>query len=333
MVMKKIPKEKLLWMYKTMVKIRKFEEETGELFFGGEIPGFVHLYIGQEAIATGCMAALEPGDYITSNHRGHGHLIAKGGDVKRMIAEIMGKATGYCKGKGGSMHIANFSLGILGAFGIVGGGVGIGVGAALSSKLKGEGRISVVFGGDGAFVQGIFHEGMNLAAVWNLPVIFLIEDNGYSEGTVSWPKPGDPRKTRNIKNLRDIGRAYGIPGVTIDGNDPIAVYDAVKEAAHRARSEGPPSIVHCLTCRQRGHYVGDPQSYRSAKDIDDCAKRDPIPRFRKRLVENGVTKEEELTKIDEKIKDEIEEAITFARESPDPDPKEAYVDVSDGVEV
>ena len=333
MVMKKIPKEKLLWMYKTMVTIRKFEEETGELFFGGEIPGFVHLYIGQEAIATGCMAALEPRDYITSNHRGHGHLIAKGGDAKRMIAEIMGKATGYCKGKGGSMHIANFSLGILGAFGIVGGGVGIGVGAALASKLKGEGRISVVFGGDGAFVQGIFHEGMNLAAVWNLPVIFLIEDNGYSEGTVSWPKPGDPRKTRNIKNLRDIGRAYGITGVTIDGNDPIAVYEAVKEAAHRARSEGTPSIVHCLTCRQRGHYVGDPQSYRSAEDIDDCAKRDPIPRFRKKLVENGVTKEEELTKIDEEITSEIEEAIRFARESPDPDPKDAYIDVSDGVEV
>jgi pyruvate dehydrogenase E1 component alpha subunit len=279
------------------------------------------------------MAALEPRDYITSNHRGHGHLIAKGGDVKRMIAEIMGKATGYCKGKGGSMHIANFSLGILGAFGIVGGGVGIGVGAALASKLKGEGRTSVVFGGDGAFVQGIFHEGMNLAAVWNLPVIFLIEDNGYSEGTVSWPKPGDPRKTRNIKNLRDIGRAYGITGVTIDGNDPIAVYEAVKEAAHRARSEGTPSIVHCLTCRQRGHYVGDPQSYRSAEDIDDCAKRDPIPRFRKKLVENGVTKEEELTKIDEEITSEIEEAIRFARESPDPDPEDAYIDVSDGVEV
>ena len=316
-----------------MVKIRKFEEETGELFFGGELPGFAHLYIGQEAVATGCMAALEPGDYITSNHRGHGHLIAKGGEVKKMLAEIMGKASGYCKGKGGSMHIASFSLGILGAFGIVGGGVGIGVGAALASKLKGEGRISVIFGGDGAFVQGIFHEGMNLAAVWNLPVIFLIEDNGFSEGTVSWPKPGDPRKTRNIENLGDIGHAYGIPGVTIDGNDPIAVYEAVREAARRARAEGIPSIVHCLTCRLRGHYVGDPQLYRSAEDIDDCAKRDPIPRFRKRLVEDGVAKEQELTRIDEEITIEIEEAVRFARESPDPDLKEAYSDVSDGVEV
>ena len=331
--MKKNSKEKFLWMYRTMVRIRKFEEETGELFFGGELPGFAHLYIGQEAIATGCMAALEPGDYITSNHRGHGHLIAKGGDVKKMLAEIMGKATGYCKGKGGSMHIADFSLGILGTFGIVGGGVGIGVGAALASKLKGEGRISVIFGGDGAFVQGIFHEGMNLAAVWNLPVIFLIEDNGFSEGTVSWPKPGDPRKTRNIKNLGDIGRAYGIGGVTVNGNDPIAVYEAVGEAAHRARSEGIPSIVHCLTCRQKGHYVGDPQLYRSEEDIDDCAKRDPIPRFRKKLVENGIAKEQELTKIDEEITKEIEEAVKFARESPDQDPKEAYTDMSDGVEV
>jgi len=333
MVMKEIPKEKLLWMYRTMVKIRKFEEKIEELFFGAELPGFVHLYIGQEAIATGCMATLEPRDYITSNHRGHGHLIAKGGDVKKMIAEIMGKVTGYCKGKGGSMHIADFSLGILGAFGIVGGGVGMGVGAALASKLKGERRISVIFGGDGAFVQGIFHEGMNLAAVWKLPVIFLIEDNGFSEGTVSWPKPGDPRKTRNIENLGDIGLAYGISGVTIDGNDPIAVYEAVKEAAHRARSEGTPSIVHCLTCRQRGHYVGDPQLYRSEEDIEDCVRRDPIPRFRKELVENGITKEQELAKIDEEITKEIEEAVKFARESPNPEPKEAYTDVSDGVEV
>jgi len=333
MVMKKIPKEKLLWMYRTMVKIRKFEEKTEELFFGGDLPGFVHLYIGQEAIATGCMAALEPEDYITSNHRGHGHLIAKGGDVKKMIAENMGKLIGYCKGKGGSMHIADFSLGILGAFGVVGGGVGMGVGAALASKLKGEGRISVIFGGDGAFAQGIFHEGMNLAAVWKLPVIFLIEDNGFSEGTTSWPKPEDPRKTRNIKNLGDIGLTYGIPGVTIDGNDPIAVYEAVREAAHRARSESTPAIVHCLTCRQRGHYVGDPQLYRSEEDVEECAKRDPIPRFRKKLVEDGITTEQELTQIDEEIAKEIEEAVKFARESPDPDPKEAYTDLPDGVEV
>ncbi len=322
-----IPKEKLLWMYKTMLRIRRYEEKTAELFAAGELPGFIHLYIGEEAIAAGIMAALRPEDKITSTHRGHGHMIAKGGSMAKMMAENMGKVTGICKGKGGSMHIADFSIGELGANGIIGAGWPLGTGAALASKLLGLGYVVVCIAGDGAAEQGTFHEAVNLASIWKLPVVYFIEDNEYGMGMPSWPKPGDPRKSKNIKNLGDRGIAYGIPGVTIDGNDPIAVYEAVKAAVERARIEGIPSIIHALTCRQRGHFEGDPQLYRPKEDVEACKKRDPIPRFRKLLIEKGIATEEELKKIEEEVEKEVAEAIEFGRKSPFPDPKEAYTDI------
>lgn len=310
-------------MYKTMVRIRRYEEKTAEMFAAGELPGFIHLYIGEEAIAAGVMANLRDDDYITSTHRGHGHMIAKGGSTKAMMAENMGKVTGQCKGRGGSMHIADFSVGELGANGIIGAGFPLGTGAALAIKLKGTDQVCVAIAGDGAANQGTFHESANLSSIWKLPIVFVIEDNMFGMGMPSWPLPGDPRKSKNIKNLGDRGVAYGIPGVTIDGNDPIAVYETVGEAVKRAREEKVPSMIHCLTCRHKGHFEGDPSLYRSKEDVEECIKRDPIPRYRKELIKRGVLTEAEAKKIEDDAVKELEEAAKFARDSPYPKPETA----------
>jgi len=311
-------------MYRTMVRIRRYEEKTAELFAAGELPGFIHLYVGQEAMAAGVMAALRPTDHITSTHRGHGHCIAKGVEMKYMMAENMGKETGCCKGRGGSMHIADFTKGMLGANGIIGAGFPLGIGAALASKIRGIDEVTVVMAGDGAAEQGTSHEAINLASIWKLPVVFVIEDNMYGMGMPSWPVPGDPRKSKNIRNLGDRGGAYGIPGVTIDGNDPIAVYETVREAVKRAREEGIPSIIHLLGCRQRGHFEGDAEYYRSKEISEECKKRDPIPRFKKVLRDRGILTEEEARKIDEEVGKEVEEAVEFGRKSPYPKPETAF---------
>jgi pyruvate dehydrogenase E1 component alpha subunit len=315
-----IAKEKLINMYRVMVRIREFEERTKKEFAAGKIPGFVHLYAGEEAVATGACANLRPDDYITSTHRGHGHLIAKGGKTDRMMAELYGKKTGYNKGKGGSMHIADMEIGILGANGIVGAGIPIAAGAALSAKMRGTDQVVIGFLGDGATNTTRFHEGVNLAAIWNLPVVYIIENNMYAEST----RIAD---TCKLANLSDRAKAYGIPGKTVDGNDVLAVYEAVGEAVATARKGRGPTLVECKTWRHHGHFEGDPQTYKTKQEIEHWMKKDPIPRFRKQLIEMGVLTEEDADKISQEMKEEIEKAVKFAEESPLPAPEEALEDV------
>ncbi|MFC1931091.1 thiamine pyrophosphate-dependent dehydrogenase E1 component subunit alpha [Chloroflexota bacterium] len=314
-----IEKAKLTDMYRTMVRIRTFEERVRKEFAAGNMPGFVHLYSGEEAVATGACANLKPDDYITSTHRGHGHLIAKGGKTDKMMAELYGKKTGYCKGKGGSMHIADIDIGILGANGIVGAGITIAGGAALAIKMKGAGKVVLCFFGDGASNTTRFHEGINLGACWNLPVVYVIENNLYAEST----RITDVCK---LTNLSDKANAYGIPGVTVDGNDVLAVYEVVGEAVKRARTGGGPTIVECKTYRIHGHEEGDEQTYKIKKEIEWWAKRDPIPIFRSKLIEMGILTKKDTDKIDLEIGEEIDKAVKFAEESPLPNPEETLED-------
>ena len=315
-----IEKEKLIDMYRVMVRIRTFENRVYKEFAAGNIPGFVHLYAGEEAIATGACANLRLDDYITSTHRGHGHVIAKGGKTDRMMAELYGKKTGYNKGKGGSMHIADVESGILGADAIVAAGIPIAGGAALSAKMRGTNQAAICFLGDGATNTTRFHEGVNLASIWKLPIVYVIENNMYAESTpISY--------AANIPNIADRAVAYGIPGKTIDGNDVLAVYEVVGEAVARARRGEGPTLVECKTCRHYGHYEGDTQTYRTKEEFNECHKRDPIPRFRKKLVEMGALTDKEADKIHQEVEAEIDEAVKFAEESPFPAPEETLEDV------
>jgi TPP-dependent pyruvate/acetoin dehydrogenase alpha subunit len=315
-----IDSEKLKDMYRTMVRIRFFEERVVKEFAAGKIPGFVHVYSGEEATAVGACANLKPEDFITSTHRGHGHLIAKGGKTDRMMAELYAKKTGYNKGKGGSMHIADVEIGILGANGIVGGGIPIAGGAALSAQTRGTDQVAICFLGDGASNSTRFHEGVNMASCWKLPVVYVIENNQYAESTCV-------ADACNLANIADRAGAYGIPGVTVDGNDVLAVYEAVGEAVARARKGEGPTLVECKTYRHHGHYQGDTMTYRSAEEVAEWKKRDPITRFRKKLVEMGNLTEQGADEIEQEMRKEIEEAVKFAEESPFPAPEEALEDV------
>ncbi|MGI6583546.1 MAG: thiamine pyrophosphate-dependent dehydrogenase E1 component subunit alpha [bacterium] len=313
-------KEKLVWMYRKMVEIRIFESRVAELFAAGKIPGFVHLYIGEEAVAVGACANLKDTDFITSTHRGHGHCIAKGGRLDLMMAELFGKETGYCKGKGGSMHIADVEIGILGANGIVGGGLGIAPGAGLSAKMRGTDQVTICFFGDGASNQTTFHEGINLASAWKLPVIFVCENNQYGISL-------HQSRHQNITDIADRATAYGIPGVVVDGNDVMAVYEAVGEAVKRARAGEGPSLVECKTYRWRGHFEGDPQMYRPQEEIEEWKAKDPIPRFEALLAEMGVMTAEEAEAIRKEVAAEVEAAVEFAEKSPEPAPEAALEDL------
>ena len=321
-----IEKEKLIEMYARMLTIRHFEGKLKELVFGGEVPGFVHAYAGEEAVAVGTCFALLDDDYITSTHRGHGHLIAKGADLKRMMAEIFGKSTGYNKGKGGSMHIADFGIGILGANGIVGAGLPIATGAGLAAKLRGSGQVATCFFGDGASNQGTFHESINLAAAWKLPVIYLCENNMYGEFTPA-------AEVVSVEDVSDRAAGYNIPGVTVDGQDVLAVYEVVQEAVKRARKGDGPSLVECKTYRYEGHVIGEEafigeRGYRPAEEVEEWkSKRDPIVLFRKKLVKQGVLTEEQASQIEEEVIARLDEAVAYARESPMPAPEEALEDV------
>jgi 2-oxoisovalerate dehydrogenase E1 component len=313
-------REKLLDMYRLMQLARRFDESVIELYASGQIPGFMHLYVGEEAVAVGACAALEQGDTITSTHRGHGHCIAKGGDPRLMMAELFARANGYCRGKGGSMHIANLSLGILGANGIVGGGFPIANGAALSSQMRATGRVVACFFGDGASNEGTFHEAANLAAVWKLPVLFVCENNGYAQTTPQ-------REHQAIADIAVRAAAYGMPGFIVDGMDVLAVHGAVAAAAAEARAGKGPSLVECKTYRYRGHWEGDPQPYRTAAEIAQWKKRDCLSSFGQRLVmENGV-REDELSQVREQVERQMAEAIAFARSSPPPKPETVLTDV------
>lgn len=314
-----IAKEKLILMLKTMVRIRTFEEMVSKEFKAGNIPGFVHLYIGEEAVAAGACANLRTDDYITSTHRGHGHLIAKGGKTDLMMAEIYGRKTGYCRGKGGSMHIADMDIGILGANGIVGAGIPIANGAALSAQMRATDQVALCFFGDGATNTSRFHEGLNMASNWKLPVVYTIENNQYGMFT----------RTSQVMNVDIASRAaaYGIPGVSVDGNDVLAVYEAVGKAVARARRGEGPSLVECQTSRWHGHTEGDAQPYRTKEDIAEWMQKDPIIKLEKHLIETGVLTQEETDKIRAEMLEEMDQAVRFAEESPFAAPEETLEDV------
>jgi pyruvate dehydrogenase E1 component alpha subunit len=306
-------------LYRTMVRIRRFEEKLIDLKARGAIPGVLHLYIGEEATATGVCAALRTDDFITSTHRGHGHCIAKGGDLSKMIAELFGRSTGYCCGKGGSMHIADASIGILGANGIVGAGIPIAGGAGLSIRLRGTDQVVACFFGDGGANQGTFHESLNLAALWKLPVIFVCENNRYAISVAQ-------SRSTSVEDVFVRKEAYGMHGRMVDGNDVMAVHEATLEAAERARNGEGPSLLECKTYRWRGHYEGEAdrgRTYRSAEEIADWKSKCPIERFRKWLLEEALLAESDFDKIEDDIREEIEKAIRFAEDSPFPDPEEA----------
>ena len=315
-----IAKEKLIEMYRTMVQIRRFEERVAREFAEGNIPGSVHSYIGEEAVATGAIAQLRKDDYIMSTHRGHGHLIAKGGQTDRMMAELFAKKTGYCQGKGGSMHIADMDIGMLGAAGIVGSGIPISTGAGLSAKLRGTDQITICFFGDGAANIGRFHEGINLAAVWCLPVIFICENNLWAVSVPTSCSLATP-------NIADRAVGYGIPGVVVDGMDVIAVYEAAGEAVARARSDKGPTLIEAKTYRFRGHFEGDAGTYRPKEEIEEWLKRDPVKLYKEKLLEMKVLTEKETEEIDKEMLAEMDKAVKFAQESPFPKPEEALENV------
>jgi len=313
-----LDKEKILKMYQDMLKIRYFENKITDLYSKGLMPGLAHLYIGEEAIAVGVCANLTERDFAVSTHRGHGHLIAQRADLKKMMAEVLGKETGYCKGKGGSMHIMDVSKGILGADGIVGAGIPIATGSGYSAKVRGTDQVTISFFGDAASNQGTFHESLNMAAAWKLPVVYVCENNLYGISV-------DIRKVTNTKDIATRALAYNIPGVVVDGNDVLEVYRVTKEAIKRARQGEGPSLIECKTYRWKGHHVGDPgRLYRLEKETKEWKERCPIKTFRERLTKEKISSEEELSLIEEDTKKIIKEAVDFAIQSPYPDKNEVY---------
>ena len=308
-------------LYAMMLRIRRFEEAVNQLYMKAMMPGLSHLYLGEEAIATGACAAIEPNDMITSTHRGHGHLVARDADVNRMMAEIMGKRDGYCKGKGGSMHIASVEKGMLGANGIVGGGIPIATGAAYAALYKKTGQVVLSFFGDGASNEGVFHESVNMAAAWKLPVVFVLENNLY----------GISARISRVSNTEDLAvraKAYAIPGVTADGQDVLAVYEAVREAVEYARSGNGPTIVECKTYRFKGHVVGDNvEKYLDQEEIRAWKQRDALKLFRAYMLENGILSEGEADAVELAETKRIEAAVEFGRKSPLPDASEALDDL------
>jgi pyruvate dehydrogenase E1 component alpha subunit len=304
--------ERLRGMLRAMLMIREFDQRALALYREGVMRGTTHPYIGMEAVAVGACAALRPADRITSTHRGHGHCLAKGGDPRLMMAELLGKATGYCKGKGGSMHIADVDAGILGANGIVGGGIGLAAGAALASQLAGRDDVCLCFFGDGALNQGVLHESANLAAIWKLPVVFVCENNQYAMSARA-------DRFTSVADPAVRASAYGFPGVTCDGMDVLAVYQTVSDAVARARSGGGPSLVVCVTYRFFGHHVGDPLNYRDTAEVDAWRQRDPIERFARTLAGRGVLTAAEAERERAEVAKAIDEAVAFAKSSPEPD--------------
>ncbi len=309
-------------MHRRMVRIRLFEETAGKLMEDGKIPGALHLYVGQEAVAGGVMVHLSDQDWITSTHRGHGHLIAKGGAFDRMFAELYGKATGYCKGKGGSMHISNMELGMLGANGIVGGGPPIAVGAAFSNRFRKTGNVACSFFGDGASNEGAFHEAANMAGLYQLPVVFVCENNGFGEYTPQ-------ARHQAVVDVADRAAGYGMPGVVVDGMDAVAVYEAAGEAIDRARSGDGPTLVECKTYRFYDHVGvrGMGLSYRSDEEVARWKQRDPITLLERRLAEQKVLSAEQASAVHEEVAREIKEAVAFAESSPSPEPGALLQDV------
>jgi pyruvate dehydrogenase E1 component alpha subunit len=312
--------EELLGILASMVRIRRVEERLSDLFTQGKIPGFIHVSIGQEAVPAGVCSCLERDDAVLTTHRGHGHAVAKGIDLKRFMAEIFGRRSGFCKARSGSMHVADPAVGVMGANGIVGGGLPIALGTALASQYRGEKTVTVCFFGDGASNEGTFHESLNVAALWNLPVVFCCENNDWAQFTPQ-------SRYMKVESVARRADAYGLPGVSVDGGDVRAVRRAAAEAVARARRGEGPTLLECKVRRWFGHYVGDAQKYRPADDVKAAKALDPIQRFASGLAESGVLGPEGLQAIEARIKAEIDAAVAFAAESPPADPAELLTDV------
>ena len=306
--------KKELWiqLYKTMIRIRQLEEKLKELYLRGYIRGTIHVSQGQEAVAAGGCLALESDDYIVTTHRGHGHCLAKGVESKKLMAEILGKKTGCCKGRGGSLHAFDVSKGVLGAAGVVGAGIPIATGVGLGIKQLKEKKVILNFFGDGASNQGTFHEAINLGSVWKLPVIYLVENNLVADTTPY-------RETINIENIADRAKSYGIPGVIVDGNDSTEVYKVVKEASDRARFGKGPTLIECKTYRWEGHHIGDKCVWREEGELESWKKQDPIKRLAKKILSAQILNEGDLRNIQQNAEKEMEEAAKFAIESPQPE--------------
>jgi len=310
----------LLDLYKTMLIIRLFEERCNYLFMQGRIPSTLHLYIGQEAVASGVCALLRTDDYITSTHRPHGHAIAKGVSINSIMAELFGKVTGCCKGKGGSMHVGDIRVGMFPAIAIVGAGIPIATGAALAVKRLGTDRVVVSFFGEGASNEGAFHEGLNMAAIWDLPVVYVCENNLYAASTPF-------SAVFKIKSVSERASAYGIPAEQADGNDVIAVYQAAERAISRARSGGGPTLLECFTYRQCGHSRSDPRTYRSREEEEEWARLDPIKRLAERLLAENLATDASLEVIKAEVIANIDAAVAFAEASPLPEPSDTLTHV------
>ena len=314
-------KKTLLELYRKMVTIRQFETMAGEYFAAGKIPGFIHLSIGQEASSVGVCCCLRPDDYVITTHRGHGHMIAKGADLKRMTAELFGKKTGYCKGKGGSMHIADFSIGILGANGVVAGGLPIITGAGLSINMRKTDQVAVCFFGDGAANRGPVHEAMNMASIWKLPVLFVVENN-------MWASTTPLNHSCSVQDLCSRAAGYNIPGEKVDGNDILAVRKTTAEAVARARAGEGPTFIENKTYRIKGHFEGDPQKYRTKEEIKSWQdEKDPINRFSRVLFQKRYLSRKLVDRILAEVQSELNEAVTFAEDSPFPEPEDALTDL------
>ncbi|EHR80554.1 MULTISPECIES: thiamine pyrophosphate-dependent dehydrogenase E1 component subunit alpha [Staphylococcus] len=314
----KMEKEQARWIYKTMNEIRFFEEKVHKIFSDGRIPGFVHLYVGEEAVATGVMSQLSDDDYITSTHRGHGHAIAKGCDLNGMMAEIMGKRDGLGHGKGGSMHVAEIDKGMLGANGIVSGGFGLAIGASISIINQGKDNVAVCFFGDGAANEGNFHEGLNFASILDLPVLFICENNQFAEGTTH-------DYASASETIAERAAAYNMPGVRVDGMDVVEVYKATQEAVERAKKGEGPTLIECDTYRKYGHFEGDEQKVKSPDDRN--ADKNATVEFRKRAIEENWLTEKEADEIEKVAEQAVEDAVKFAEESELPDEDSLYKDV------
>ena len=319
----KLTKDQKIEMYRKMLAIRLFEERIVDLYARGLVPGLAHLYVGEEAVAVGACSNLTDRDYITSTHRGHGHVIAKGAELKFMMAELFGKKTGYCKGKGGSMHIADVNIGILGANGIVPAGIPLACGAGLSAKIRKTDQVAVCFFGDGSTNNGVFHEGLNFASVHRLPVVFVCENNQFG---LSLRQTGHQR----IRDISLRSAAYDMPGVTIDGNDVMAVYETAGKAIERARAGEGPTLMECKTYRWRGHHEGDPNQgkrYRTMEEIQEWMKKCPIKRFEESLIRDRVLTKSGAEAVRKEVEKAIDDSVEYANQSPFPEPQDLYEDV------
>jgi TPP-dependent pyruvate/acetoin dehydrogenase alpha subunit len=310
----------LLGLYRKMLLIRKFEDRVKFLFLEGVMPGTIHQYQGEEACAVGVCACLQPGDIVTSTHRPHGHALARGLSVQEMMDELFGKVSGCCKGKGGSMHMGNFDKGMVPAIAIVGGGIPVATGLGFGSKMLGDGTVAVCFMGDGATNEGAFHEGVNMGAIWDLPVLYVVENNLYGAST----PVGSVMRT---KTIADRACAYGIPGLRVDGNDVLKVYEAAEKACERARKGEGPTLLELVTYRITGHSRRDPALYQPDGEKKKALEDEPIGRFARQLTGMSNVKQEDLDKIDAELDDEIEKAVQAAMSAPDPKPEDALEDV------